>query len=246
MKINDILSVLDAIAPFDSAEEWDNSGVMVDCGRDVKKIGITLDITRDAVLSAKDNNVDLVISHHPVIFHPLSSVSFESPVYSLIQNGVSAIACHTNFDNTGRLNLSLAEKLGLSYLKDIDGGWGIICSLGEPTDVLTFAKSVKERLGVEGLSYAGNKKEIKNIAISTGSAFEDVYKALSQGADGILTSDVKHSGFIDACNMDFAIVSADHYDTEKIFCVCLYELLKEQNIDADVVILPQTSPQRHI
>ncbi len=246
MKINDILKILDSIAPFCTAEDWDNSGLLVGNGdSEVGKIGIVLDITNETVDYAIQNSIDLIISHHPVIFHPLATIDSSNPVYRMIANGISAIACHTNFDKTGRLNKALAERLGLEYLCDIEGGWGIICSLATETDVETLAQQVKEKLGASGLSYGGNRK-INKIAISTGSAFEDVYNALSQGVDGIITSDVKHNGFIDAENMNFSVISADHYDTEKLFCDELYKLLKDALKDIQIEIITQISAQKHI
>ena len=246
MKINDILKILDSIAPFCTAEEWDNSGLLIgDADSEIKKIGIVLDITNETVDYAINNSIDLIISHHPVIFHPLANIDSSSPVYRMIANGISAIACHTNFDKTGRLNKALAERLDLEYICDIEGGWGIICALAIETDVEVFAQQVKEKIGATGLSYGGNRK-IKKIAISTGSAFEDVYSALLQGADGIITSDVKHNGFIDAVNMNFSVISADHYDTEKLFCEELYALLKDTVKDTQLEIITQESAQKHI
>lgn len=116
LTVQDIYRKLDAIAPFATAESWDNSGILVGSGEDeVTGVVTTLDVTEEALLAALENGCDLIVSHHPVIFHPLKRVERTSLVYRLIQAGISVISAHTNLDSAKEgINTKLAKLLGLT------------------------------------------------------------------------------------------------------------------------------------
>ena len=97
--VTEIYKLIDKIAPFNTRYPFDNVGILVgDAAASVKRIAVCLDITRDVVKRAADNECDLIVSHHPVIFDKLSSVTAESIPYLLIKEGITAICAHTNLD----------------------------------------------------------------------------------------------------------------------------------------------------
>lgn len=94
-----IYGKLNSLAPFATQESWDNSGLLVgDPDAEVKTALVVLDITAEAVREAREIGAELIISHHPVIFHPLKKVESGSVVWELAQAGISAICAHTNLD----------------------------------------------------------------------------------------------------------------------------------------------------
>ena len=121
--VNDIIALMEYIAPCHLAEEWDNSGLQ--CGsRDwpVKNIIISLDPTLFVVEAACDKKADLLITHHPLIFNPLKNVIIDTPVGKIldlcIRHKLAIFSAHTNLDSVkGGLNDVFAEKIGLTDLR---------------------------------------------------------------------------------------------------------------------------------
>ncbi|MCK5050145.1 MAG: Nif3-like dinuclear metal center hexameric protein [Candidatus Cloacimonetes bacterium] len=120
IKVSDIVAHLNKIANPSLAFDWDNVGFQLgDGNQEVKKILLTLDVTENAINKAIRENVDLIISHHPFIFKPISKIT--NPIYlKLIKNNISVFCAHTNLDVIKKgVNFALAEKLELSNLKFI-------------------------------------------------------------------------------------------------------------------------------
>jgi dinuclear metal center YbgI/SA1388 family protein len=121
--VADIIHAMEGIAPSRLAEKWDNSGLQVgQKDRPVKKILIALDPLLEVVHYACTNDFDLLITHHPLIFTPLTSINLSDPVGSIINKAIlhklSIFAAHTNLDSVkGGLNDVLANKIGLYNLK---------------------------------------------------------------------------------------------------------------------------------
>ncbi len=117
--VSDIIDVLESIAPQALAEKWDNVGLQVgDPGRPVKNIWVALDPTYQVVNAACHQKVDLLITHHPLIFKPLQSLDFSTPEGSIIDLAVrhrlAIFAAHTNLDSAlGGINDVLAGRIGL-------------------------------------------------------------------------------------------------------------------------------------
>ena len=152
MTVNDIYSFLNEFAPFDTACDFDNAGLLIG-GKDaeVVKFIVALDCTEAVVDEAIQKGAQLIITHHPVIFSGLKSVLADSLVYRLIENNVSVISAHTNLDIAdGGVNDCLAKALELNDVKKIvcDDGFSFKC--GQLNDVLTpeaFAKYVGKSFG---------------------------------------------------------------------------------------------------
>ncbi|MGN1076941.1 MAG: Nif3-like dinuclear metal center hexameric protein, partial [Candidatus Gallimonas sp.] len=118
--MNRIYEEIDKIAPFALSDEFcgkygghDNSGVLVDCGGEVEKILFSLDCSRFAVKRAEETGANLIVTHHPVIFHPLSSLKAGDAVFECVQAGISVISAHLNLDCApGGIDDSLMFALG--------------------------------------------------------------------------------------------------------------------------------------
>ena len=145
--INDILEFTESFAPSDSAASFDNVGLLVGSGTtSVSKALLALDITKEVVEEAAEIGAQLIISHHPVIFNPLKSMSKDSVPYMLAQNSLSALCLHTNLDiawDTG-VNLCLANTLGLENITFYEGEFLVSGKLKEEISAEDFAKLVKE------------------------------------------------------------------------------------------------------
>ena len=122
-KIFDIIKAMETIAPIWLAEEWDNVGLQVGQKNwPVRTIWIALDPGPDVVNDACRNGVDLLIAHHPLIFHPLRSINLNTAVGAIIQKAIqhqmAIFSAHTNLDNAiDGLNDVLARRIGIKNLK---------------------------------------------------------------------------------------------------------------------------------
>jgi len=121
--LSDIIKIMDLIAPVKLAEKWDNSGLQIgDVGWPVRAIMVALDPAPVIVETACRKKKDLLITHHPLIFKPLSKIDLSSPMGDIInkaiQNRLALYTAHTNLDSAaGGINDIIAERIGLKKLK---------------------------------------------------------------------------------------------------------------------------------
>lgn len=122
MKIQEIYDKIDEFAPFSTAMEYDNVGILLGSGNaEVTKVVVSLDATMETLEYALGVGAELVVTHHPVIFHPLKRISQDSVVYQYIRHGVSVLSAHTNLDMAkGGLNDLLAKRLDLQSVAGFD------------------------------------------------------------------------------------------------------------------------------
>lgn len=255
LKVSDIAKELEKLAPRELAEKWDNVGLMVGgFDRQVKNIFVCLDITSENVEQAVAFGADLIISHHPLIFHPMKRVVEEDItggiVQTLIKNNISAYSMHTNFDNAdGGMNDILAEKLGLSEIRRFTDA-ECTDELGEPFEncgrigllpsamtLEDFVAKVQNTLGCSSIKYRGDGTDmIKTVALSSGSGGGFLYAAYHADADVFVTADVKHDCVQTAQELGMNLIDAGHFETENIICEFLHGFLTERFSDINVKI----------
>lgn len=244
-KISDIYAFLNEKFPFSFQEKWDNSGMLVESNNlYCNKILLTLDITNSAVDEAERKEAELVISHHPVIFDPLKKISWNSPVYRLIRNDISAICMHTNLDiaeggtNTAIVK-KIAEKLEISEsIEPLEEcGFGCIIELKERVDADRFSDVLKEIFGLDRIKMSMNGEYVlSKIAICSGSGGSLWRLAKEKGCDALITGDVKHDVWIDANNGYFTIFDCGHFQTENLVLEEIRRALEEEFPCLDVEI----------
>ena len=228
--VNDIYRFLDEIAPFGSAEEWDNSGLLIGSGeRVVDNAVVTLDCNAAAVSLAESAGAQLIITHHPVIFDPLKSVDDKSYVWRLIQKDISVISAHTNLDIAKRgVNACLCEKLSLNAQPDRECPFLFCGETPEPLDADALARRVKDALGCDRVRITVSGRRISRIAICSGSGGDMLDLAAERGCDALITGDVKHSVFIDAERLGITVIDAGHFYTEDVVVEPLCSLLSAE------------------
>ncbi len=225
MNINEIINFTNTLAPYETAAEWDNVGLLVgDKNADVRRVLLALDITKAVVEEAREKGAELIISHHPVIFAPLSALTPDSPVYLAAKYGIAALCLHTNLDRAEQgVNTALADALGLKntilYPDDF------IC-VGEaenecPAD--EFAALIKERLNAPSVRFTGGR--VSRVAVSSGGGGDGIMSAEKYGFDAFVTGELKHHQYIFANENGIAAFDAGHFPTEDIVIEPLRKLL---------------------
>ena len=183
LRIHEIVSAFEAVAPLALQESYDNSGLIVgDRDAEVTRALLCLDCTEAVVDEAIGKGCDLIIAHHPIVFGGLKRFTggdyVQRTVIKAIQNNIAIYACHTNLDNVlrGGVNERIAQQLGFDVervLRPIaadfgsfassggvvdsevfrTAGAGVLCNLQKPMNVLDFLQHVKERMGAEVVKY---------------------------------------------------------------------------------------------
>lgn len=237
--------------------DWDNIGLLVgDKEADIKKVYVALDLTDEVLEHAINYNADLIITHHPLIFKGMKSVTTDDfigrRVHKLILNGINYYAMHTNYDMQamGELagELSGIENMCVleNYFVDADSekiGIGVYGSLNENVTVEEFAQKVKTVFDIEKVKIFGEKNDIINcVAICPGSGKSVVDCAIAVGADVLLTGDIDHHTGIDAKAQGLTIIDAGHYGIEHIFIKNMCDFLQQGLSGIEVTGEPHKEP----
>ena len=210
MTVQEIYAYLHSRAPFDTAEGWDNPGMLVgDPRREVSRVLVALDATAGAVDTAEAVCADLIVTHHPVIFAPLKKLSAQSIPYRLAAAGIDLIAAHTNLDKAeGGVNDTLAARLGLSDVVVAADEYTRIGTLPEPMSARDFAAHVAAVLDT-AVRYSGDKT-VQRVAVCGGSGGDFMLRC--HDADAYVTGEVRHHEWLAADHLN--VIEAGHYATE--------------------------------
>ncbi len=250
--VKNISDFIDSIAPYNTKCEWDNCGILVgDKEREVKKIGFALDLTSEVINDAEENGVDLIITHHPIIFRPMKSFTKGNLAFELAISGINAISAHTNFDcANGGVNDVLCELLGITNTEGVpDEECPVpMARIGEiePMSSVDFAKKVADVLGTTcRVAVSGNI--IKKVAVCGGAGPDDfLFTSASMGADAIVTGEIKHHIFLAAKEIGVTAIQAGHYETENPAVSALMKYIENEFKDVECVLLKQCNPTKII
>lgn len=244
--VQQIYEEMQRIAPLALAESWDNPGLLVDCGGEVSRVLVTLDITPEVVEAAARKGCGLIVSHHPVIFSPLKKLSGQDVAFQLVKSGISAICMHTNLDAAeGGVNEVLAGIFGMREMEAFAEGCGRVGSI-EPVTVPELAKKAQKELASRcnqpfngpavQVKFADTGKTVRRLAVISGaggSLFED---AIAQGADCLLTGEANHHHAIDAKRLGLSLIAAGHYATEFPVTAAVAEKLRTAFPELEVLV----------
>lgn len=256
MKCYEIMECLEEVSPKSFAESWDNVGLL--CGREEKEVSaiyIALDATKEVIEGAKAAGADMLLTHHPMIFHPLKRVAgshfIGDKILTLAESGMCCYAMHTNFDVMGMAD-AVAEQLGLEDRKVLSvtyedelskEGIGRIGALPVPMTLAECAEYVKSRCHIEQVKVFGTPAEtIVMAAVCPGSGKTCIEDAVRLGADVLITGDIDHHEGIDSVEQGLAIIDAGHYGLEKIFVPYMEEYCKRKLTGVKVYTAPEKNP----
>ena len=234
MKVKDIYSYLCTKAPLELQMDFDNSGFLVgDPEQDVSSILVALDITSEVIEEAVDHNVQLIVSHHPVIWEPMKQVLTSDPqqskIIKLIKNDIAAICMHTNLT-------------GILEYTDVDNGCGRLGELDNPMELQSFMDRCKNVLHANGLRFHDAGKKVHKIAVMGGSGGNELHLAWENGCDTYITSDIKYDVFLLAKEVGINLIDADHFSTENPVTEVLYQWIRDFAKDACVFISEKQGP----
>lgn len=239
----DIYRFIDGFAPFRTAMDFDNPGLLVgDENTEVTTVVLSLDITPEVVREASELGAQLIVSHHPVIFHPLKKLNTASVPYLLASHSIAAICAHTNLDMApGGVNDCLAGLLKLKNVRMLceNSASGLAEALCGETDreygPREFAEFVRDALGCEGLRYTDGGRPVTSVGLCGGGGADYLYGAAQTGCQAFVTGECKHNIFLDAESLGVTLVAAGHFETEDPVIPALMQRLAERFRDVDFI-----------
>ena len=250
MKLNDIINIVEEIAPVNLKEDFDNVGLMVgDREKNITKILLALDCTEEVICEAKNLGAELILTHHPLLFRKPSKITTDTllgrKIIELIKNDINLYSAHTNWDSVkGGLNDTLVKILGFEEgiimernKLSKEAGIGRVVNLKEEMKVIDVINLIKSSLGVENLRYSGDLDEyVKKIAIVNGSGQDFFCDAKNLGADLIITGDTTYHFVSDYREMGLNIIDVGHFNSEWPVLISVSEKVKEK-LDGDVELV---------
>ena len=246
--VNDIIKEMESLAPTYLKEDFDNVGLMVgDRNKEVNKALLALDCTLKVIEEAKRENVDLIITHHPLIFRKPSNITTDTlqgkKIIELIKNDISLYSSHTNLDSAiNGLNHTIVSILGfeestiLEKNKTVNSaGLGRIVKLDKEIKLENLIEQVKRKLNISNLRVVKGNDTVYKIAIINGSGQDFIGKAVAFGADCIITGDTTYHFASDYKEMGISILDVGHFASEQITFFSVMERLKEKFKDIEIV-----------
>ena len=233
MKVRDIVSVIEGFAPFDLQEPKDNTGLQVGSpDQEVHGVMIGFDCTAALVREAVGAGCDMILTHHPLLYHPLRSVDPDDPtgdaVILAIRHGVAVYSAHTSADKTeGGVSFAMAEKLGLTGVRAlVPGGFGAIGDLPEPLPAGEALALVKKTFGIPVLRASKPVEcEVRTIAMCGGSGSSLIDTARQEGAQLYICGDISYHYFFN--REGFMVADVGHFESEVAIVDVFFTLLRK-------------------
>lgn len=245
MNAGNIYDYINEIAPFSAQAEWDNSGFQVgERGQEVKKVLLALDPTVALIQEAKDLNCEMIITHHPVLFHPAKQFTEQNIAYLAARAGITVLSAHTSYDCAmGGVSDILAILVKADNLEVFDNPflrYGTIV----PQTTAQFANIVKTALRAP-VTYNLPDKIIRRVAVCGGAGSDFWQEAQENGADLLLTGEAHHHEYLDSAAAGMALMTAGHFETEKPAIHLLYLKLQAQFPEVEFIVSSQTAPVQY-
>lgn len=228
MKIKEIIAALERFAPLPLQDGFDNAGLQIGL-TEAHATGalLCLDVTEDVIDEAISLGYNLIIAHHPLLFHGLKSITgknyIENCVMKAVKNDIAIYAAHTNLDNAPNgVNFKIAEKIGLINVRilapndnDSSSGSGVIGTLKNAETETDFLQKVKKIFEVECLMHNRLRgREIQTVALCGGAGSFLIPQAIRNGADVFVTGEIKYHEFF-GHDKDILLASLGHYESEQ-------------------------------
>lgn len=244
MKISELYKILNEKIPTCLSMSWDNDGKMcVPIDSEITNIVVSLDVNEEVIDRAIEKGSNLIITHHPLIFKGIRSLTGDRPierqVLKLVSNCISVFSFHTRLDALdGGVNDKLADVLGLVNVEKFGSDAYMLGRVGELTREMTleeFAHVAKEKLGAPHIDFSGERDRlVKRIAVLGGSGGDEIGAAEQSGAQVYLTGELRYHD-ISLYNGSLSLMRAGHYFTEAPICEEICKMLS--------FILPETEAE---
>ncbi len=246
MNAKELFARLCEYAPIKLSDElvalengYDNSGIILDCDTDTKKVLFCLDLTHESVDYAIGKGCGIIVTHHPAIYRPIKGLNEQNPLLRCAFSGISVISMHLNLDCAREgVDFCLSKGLGGNDIKILtklgeDVGYGRVASVNATAGEI-FELYKKEFSTEKAWLYGDENQKITKIASFCGSGLgeKEVDEAIENGAQIVVSADIPHHVLLSALEKGLCVLSCTHYSTEnygmKKFAEHFAKILKEK------------------
>jgi len=244
MLLKDLIEYLESFAPVELQENYDNSGLWAgDPDQEIDSALLCLDITREVVEEAIENHHSLIVSHHPIIFRGLKTLSgkdtFSEALRLAIKYNIALYGLHTNLDKVdGGVSFKMAQMLDIKHLDFLkkeptplgkkERGFGAIGYLAEPISFHQFLPLLKAKMKTEMVRHTQIlSKPIHKIALCGGAGYDLLEVAIDREADLYISSDFKYHNFFEARGK-IIIADIGHYESEQFTPQLILEIISNK------------------
>lgn len=245
MKLREITSLLESIAPLRYAEAWDNVGLLVgDPDASVNRAMLAIDCTEAVFAEALAQRCELIVAYHPTIFEGLKRLHARSIVYRAIREGVAIYAPHTALDVAdGGTNDVLADLVGMTARAplrvtrpDEAKGLGRVGPVA-PIERGALIERIKEGLGLTHVLVAGpTAGTVDRVAVGAGACGDMIKEALASGAGLYLTGEMRHHDALRAAASGLTVVCALHSNSERVTLARLAARMRPSMPDVAILV----------
>ena len=241
MKIKQVLSALERFAPLPLQESWDNAGLQLGLTEaEVSGALLCLDVNEAIIDEAIRKGCNLIVSHHPLLFHGLKQITdadyVQRCVIKALKNDITIVSMHTNMDNAqGGVNWKIAERLGATVLNGsastvlsgsaptvLSGSAAemektplVLAELPQPLEARAFILLLKERFQVAcALCNELLQRPISKVAICGGAGDFLLPDAIKEGADAFITGEMHYHQYF-GYEQRIQICVIGHYQSEQ-------------------------------
>ena len=239
MRLKNVYDAVDELAPFALSKEYcdtynfyDNSGILIECG-EVKGVLCSLDLSLRAVEEARRAGANCIVTHHPAIYRPLSSLKEGSAVLACARAGIGVISAHLNLDSApGGIDEELMLGLGGRSCEIMhtlsEGGYGRVYGV-EEQPLSAFVGRAKAHFSTERVTVYGDRP-VGRVASFCGAGLDDatVAFAVGHGADTVVSSDGKHHLIAALAEAGVNVVLMTHYASENYGFIRFADNLKQK------------------
>lgn len=247
MKVKDIASVIENFAPKSLQESYDNAGLQVgNPGMEVSAILLCLDVNEDILKEAIERECNLVVSHHPLIFKGLKSLTgadyTQRLVIDALKQNVAVYSAHTNLDSVWNgVSHEIARRLKIKDIEVLEpnlsnprAGLGVVGNI-DPLPKIEFLRKVKDTFKVKALRYSAQTPSlvVRRVAVCGGAGASLIGAAIREKADILVTGDVKYHDFTSFAS-EIIIADIGHYESELCSREILSRVIREKYPDTPV------------
>lgn len=219
MTVQDLYETIDRLAPFATQYDEDNSGLLVgSASQEVTGILFALDVSQRVIDEAVSLGVQLIVTHHPLMFSPIRALTDSDHegrlIRRLTQENISLIAAHTNLDQApGGINDTLAERCGLS---DIAGEAFFRCGLlPVPLTAGKYAEELMDRLHTVVRVMGPEDAVIRKVGLCSGGGSSEWHRAVDTGCDAFVSGEIRHHIGLALADSGLVGFECGHFATEE-------------------------------
>ena len=234
MTVEMILKMLEEkVAPVKLSDDfcskykmYDNSGIIINCGKSVSGVLFSLDLSLAAVAKANELGYNLIVTHHPAIYGGISRFdcvkdSKAGALAQCLDSGISVISMHLNFDAAPMgIDYYLMRGLGgkeAEVLADVEGGaYGRFYEVPK-TSFVKFLVEVKRQFETQRVvTYGRGEREISSVASFCGAGCDEraIAFAKEHGADVFVSSEMRHHEIVELVESGLSVIQLTHYSAE--------------------------------